>query len=129
MTDPIGDMITRIRNAAAVHKESLTLPYSKLKEAILTVLVKEGYVKAIEKKGKGIAKILKVDLLYVNERPRITGMERISKFSARKYAGAKDLVVVKGGAGISILTTPKGILTDQEAKKENVGGELILKAW
>lgn len=129
MKDPISDMIVRIRNAAAVGKETVSLPYSKLKEAMLSSLAKEGYIEGVEKKGKGVIKTLKVKLSYVNKRPKINGLKRVSKFSARRYSSARDLKPVVGGNGISILTTSKGILSDKEAKKENIGGEVILKIW
>jgi len=129
MTDPISDMITRIRNASAANKESLVLPYSKIKEAVLNVLAKEQYIKSIEKKGKGTKKILKVELSYVSGEPRISGIERISKYSRRQYVGFNELRVVKGGRGLFVLTTPNGVITDKEAKAQKVGGEIILKAW
>lgn len=125
MIDPISDMITRIKNAAAADKALVSMPYSRLKESVLSVLSKEGFVGSVEKKGKGVIKTLKVELLE----GKIKGMERVSKFSARKYSGAKDLKPVRGGSGILILTTPKGVMADKDAKKENVGGEVILKAW
>lgn len=129
MTDPISDMITRIRNAANVQKDSLVLPYSKLKEAILGTLQKEGYVTAVEKKGKGVKKLLKVELAYVGNTSRIAGMKRVSKQSQRRYAGANDLDAMRGGKGLLVLTTPKGVMTDKDAKTQKVGGEVIMKIW
>lgn len=130
MTDPISDMITRIRNAGATQKETLAVPYSKIKEAILAVLQQKGFIKSVQVKGKGVTKSLIIKLLYAqNNKPRIGGLQRISKYSQRRYAGATELRSVKGGRGMYILTTPKGILADADAKKENVGGEVIIKIW
>ena len=129
MTDPISDMITRIRNASDVNKVSLLLPYSKKKEAILAVFLKEAFITSVEKKGKGVKKLIKVELAYTGDRSRIGGMKRISKQSQRRYAGANDFDSIRGGRGMLIVTTPKGVMTDKQAKEQKVGGEVILKIW
>lgn len=129
MTDPISDMITRIRNAASVNKDSLVLPYSKMKEAILVVLQKEGYVASVDKKGKGVKKLLSVELAYEGEKSRIVGMKRMSRQSQRRYAGVHELDTMRGGKGHLVLTTPQGVMTEKEAKQKKVGGEVILKIW
>lgn len=129
VTDPIADLITRIKNASDARKESLVLPYSRLKESIATVLQKEGYVKSVAKKGKKVTKLLEVELYYVNNEPKVQGVERVSRLSKRIYKKAKDLRIFKNGYGNIILSTPRGILTESEAKKANVGGEILFKIW
>ncbi len=130
ITDPISDLITRIKNASDRGLPSIVLPYSKFKEGVAKILAKEGYVKAAEPKGKKINKYLEVELLYSEDKtPRITGITRVSKLSRRVYTKAKDLRVFHSGFGSIILSTPKGILTDKDAKKEKVGGEVLFKIW
>lgn len=127
--DPIADMIVRIKNAGISNKESVVFPYSKLKVAILDALLKNGYIKSFGKKGKKIAKFIEVVLIYENGMPKISGVERVSKTSKRVYSKAKDIKRVKNGLGSLILSTPKGIMTDKEAKLANVGGETLFKIW
>lgn len=127
--DGIADLIVRIKNASDARKESVTIPHSKMKVAILDVLEKNGYVKDIVKKGKKIHKSIEVGLVYDEYGPRVKGVERVSHLSKRIYAGAKDLKAVKQGHGMLIVTTPKGIMTDAEARKQKVGGELLFKIW
>lgn len=127
--DPIADMIVRIKNAGISKKESVVFPYSKLKVAILDSLLKNGYIKSFGKKGKKIAKFIEVVLAYDEGQPRISGVERVSKTSKRVYNGVKDMRRVKSGLGSLILSTPKGIMTDKEAKVANVGGEALFKIW
>jgi len=127
--DPIADLIVRIKNAGDARKASVTVSYSKIKYAILEVLEREGFIKSIAKKGKKINKYIEIGLLYEEDEPRVQGIERISKFSRRVYEKSKNLRKVKGGTGRAILTTPKGILTSDEAKKEHVGGEILFKIW
>ncbi len=128
--DHIADMITRIKNAGDVKKESLVFPYSKIKFEIATVLQQEGYLKSVSKKGKKITKFIEAELAYQPDgSPRIQGVQRISKLSKRVYQKAKEIYPVKYGTGTLILTTPKGILTGREAKKEKVGGETLFKIW
>ena len=130
MTDPIADMLTRIRNASAAFKPYTDIPASKLKVEILHVLREEKYVdkfSLLDDKKQGI---IRVYLKYTPDRERvITGIRRISKPGLRKYVRAKDVPKVLGGLGIAILSTPKGILTDEQSRKENVGGEVICYVW
>ena len=127
--DGIADLIVRIKNASDARKESVTIPHSKMKAAILDVLAKEGYVGEIIKKGKKVHKSIEVGLVYDEYGPKVKGVERISKLSKRIYGGAKDLKPVKQGHGVLVVTTPKGIMTDAEARKAKVGGELLFKIW
>lgn len=127
--DQIADMIVRMKNASDSKKESVVFSHSKLKLAILDVLLKSGYVKSFGKKGKKIAKFIEVGLIYDDNGPRIHGVEKVSKNSKRVYSKAKDIKKVKNGLGIMILSTPKGIMTDKQAKEANVGGEALFKIW
>ncbi len=127
--DGISDLIIRIKNASAVGKETVSMPYSKMKEAILEVLAKEGFVKDVVKKGKKIFKSIEVGLVYNEYGPKVKGAERISHLSKRVYSGAKSLRKVMQGHGIMLVTTPKGVMTDAEARKQNVGGEPLFKIW
>lgn len=127
--DGISDLIVRIKNGSDARKETVTIPHSKIKSAILDVLEKEGFVKDIVKKGKKVQKSIEVGLVYDEYGPRVKGVERVSKLSKRIYAGSKDLKSVMQGHGVMVLTTPKGIMTDAEARKHKVGGELLFKIW
>ncbi|SRR3989339_1164265 len=127
VTDPIADFIIRIKNAGQARKESVLLPYSKLKEAIAIVLVAEGYLKSVLKKKT--SPTLEVVLNYYNGESKIKEVERISKSSRRVYRGFEDIHPTRGGFGKMILSTPKGILTDRQAVKEKVGGEVLFKIW
>ena len=127
--DPISDMIVQIKNASAAHKESVVLPYSKLKLAILDTLMKEGFVKSFGKKGKKVVKFIEVALAYENDEPKIHEVQRISKSSRRVYQKAKDIRGVKNGFGILVLSTPIGIMSDKMARAEKVGGEALFKIW
>lgn len=129
ITDPISDMIIRIKNGSEAGKESVLLPYSKLKESIAVTLEKEGYLKSVSKKGKKVTKQLEVALAYDNGTPVVRGVERVSKLSKRVYMGAQDIKPFRSGFGSIILSTPKGILTEMSARKENVGGEVLFKIW
>lgn len=129
MVDPISQTIINIKNANVAGKSTITLPYSKLKEALLALLKKEGFIADFSKKGKKVIKTLDVELAYVDGKPRIEGIEQISKNSRRVYSKAKEIRSVMNGYGSLVLTTPKGIMTDREAKKEKVGGEVLFKIW
>jgi small subunit ribosomal protein S8 len=129
MTDPVADMLTRIRNATSMKKEHVDIPASKLKVAIAKILKEEGYIKnlrVIKDRKQGI---LRVFLKYHNEEPAIEGLQRISKPSMRVYVQHDDIPKVLNGLGIAILTTSKGIITDQEARKQLIGGELLCTIW
>lgn len=129
LTDPIADMITRIRNGAQASKESVDIPASKMKLNIADILMKEGYIKGykvIEDKKQGL---LRVNLKYFNSRHVITGIQRVSKPGRRIYKGAQEIQPIRKGLGISIVSTSKGMMTDHKAKAENVGGEVLIKVW
>jgi small subunit ribosomal protein S8 len=129
VTDPISDFITRIKNASDAGKDSLSMPYSSMKENIAHVLAKGGYISAINVNGKGIEKTLVLTLVYMGNEPRVHGVDRISKSSRRIYQKSKDIRMFKSGFGNVILSTPKGILLDADAKKHKVGGEVLFKIW
>ncbi|MDE5896637.1 MAG: 30S ribosomal protein S8 [Clostridia bacterium] len=126
MTDPIADMLTRIRNALMVKKETVDIPASNMKKAIAKILLEEGYVKNVEEVEDGYNGKLVVTLKYTEDNKSvINGLERISKPGLRSYSGAQTMPKVLGGFGIAIVSTNKGIMTDKQAKKANVGGEVL----
>jgi small subunit ribosomal protein S8 len=127
--DPISDMMVRIKNASDSKKDSVVLPYSKLKLAILDVLMKSGFIVSFGKKGKKAVKFIEVVLAYENGEPKISGVQRISKTSRRVYQKSKDIRPVKNGFGVLVLSSPKGIITDKTARAEKVGGEALFKIW
>ena len=129
MNDPIADMLIRMKNAGDAHKLIVSLPHSKIKSSILEVLQKAGYIKSFSKKGKKVIKTLEVELSYEKNQPRISDVKRVSKLSSRVYYGMHSIRPVKQGHGTSIFSTPKGILTGAEARKQNVGGELLFEIW
>ncbi len=129
VTDPISNFIISIKNASDARKASISVPYSALKESIAHVLAKGGYVSTIEKKGKKVIKTLEVGLVYMGDEPRVHGVDRISKPSRRIYHKASDIRMFKSGFGNTILSTPKGVLLDVDAKKNKVGGEVLFKIW
>jgi len=129
LNDPIGDLITRIRNAQMRHKSTVTTPASKLRERLLEVLLEEGYIRAfrpIEKDGK---RELEIELKYYEGAPVITDIARVSKPGRRVYSSIKDLGLVRNGLGIAILSTPKGVMSDSKAREENVGGEILCNVF
>lgn len=128
--DQIANMINMIKNANRVGHESIFVPYSKVKEAISICLAKEGYIKSATKKMKKGFPFLEIVLAYVGDgQPRVTGVERVSKLSCRVYVGVKGIRPTKNGYGATIITTPKGILTNKQARREMVGGEVLFKIW
>lgn len=127
--DPIVDMLNRIRNGYAVEKESIDVPYSRLKFEIAQVLEKYGFVGKLERSGKKGKKLLHVALNYVDGKPKIEQIKRISTQGQRIYTACSDLKKVMGGAGISILSTSKGIMSNIDARKQKVGGEIIAQVW
>ena len=130
VTDPIGDFIIQIKNAAAVKKELISVPHSKLRLAVAQALLKKGYISGVNRKGKKVQKTLEVSLRYDKDNVSvIKGVSRVSKPGRRVYYGAREIQPVKYGKGALILSTPKGILTDDEARKGNVGGEALFKIW
>lgn len=126
MTDPIADMLTRIRNANMVSHPSVEMPSSKLKVQLAKLLKEEGFITDYNVKENGKFKVLEINLKYdAKNKPIITKLERISKPGLRNYSKAKNLPKVLGGMGIAIVSTSKGLLTDRKARKENIGGEVL----
>ena len=124
MTDPIADMLTRIRNANAALHETVNIPASRMKAAVLDILLQEGFVKSVEENT------LKVTLKYgSNNEKVITGIKRISKPGLRVYAKKEELPRVLGGLGIAVISTSKGVMSDKQARKEGLGGEVIAYVW
>jgi len=130
VTDPIGDFIIRLKNAGAVKKQAVSLPFSSFKLAIAEKLQEAGYLASVDKKGKKVRKTLDVTLKYSESgRPAIAGVKRISKPGRRMYRSVHEIRPVKYGHGALILSTPRGIMTDKEARKEKVGGEALFEIW
>ncbi len=130
VTDPVADFCNQIKNAGAVKKGVIMVPLSNLKLAIANVLVAEGYLKAAQVKGKKVRKMLELTLSYDEKGvPTVKGVKRISKPSRRMYRSVSEIVPVRYGRGRLILSTPKGILTGEQAKKERVGGEALFEIW
>jgi small subunit ribosomal protein S8 len=130
MTDPIADMLTRIRNANQMKHKSVDVPASKLKNEILGVLKQEGYISDFERINDGVQGTLRVQLKYLeNEERVVRGLKKISKPGLRVYAKTDDLPKVLNGLGIAIISTSRGIMTDREARKLKVGGEVIAYVW
>ena len=129
MTDPITDMLNQIRNAEAVAKTEDLLPYSKIKNEIASLLLREGFISDVKKATKGRIKALKITLKYNNEVPAIAGMKRVSKPGQRIYESVHEIRRVHGGFGMSIVSTSKGLMTNKEARKQKLGGEIICQVW
>ena len=129
ITDPIADMLTRIRNANNARHETVDVPASKLKLAIAKILMEEGYIKSYQFVEDGSQGVIKITLKYLGKEKVITGLRRISKPGLRMYAGADDLPKVLRGLGIAIISTSKGVMTDKNARKEHVGGEVLAFVW
>lgn len=137
MIDPIVDMLNRIRNAQAVLHQTVDIPWSDLKYEIAKILEKEGFVDSIEKKGRHPKKKLGITLKYKSDgdlgtssiTPAIEGLRRISKLGQRIYLPSKKIKRVRGGYGIAIISTSKGLMTDKEARKQRLGGEVLCEVW
>ena len=129
MTDPIADMLNRIRNAQAVNHPTVDIPFSNLKYEIAQILEKEGFVESVEKKSKKIKKIIEITLKYQNKTPAILELKRISRSGQRIYKTFKEIRPVKRGYGITIISTSKGLMTDKKARKQKLGGEVICEIW
>jgi small subunit ribosomal protein S8 len=125
MTDPISDMLTRIRNAQKARKEFVAIPASRLKLAIAEVLQQEGYVLSVETEGEGAERSIKVGLKYHKSEPVIERIERVSRPGLRVYSGASDLPRVQGGLGVAIISTSGGVMTDRQARAQGRGGEVL----
>lgn len=130
ITDPIADMLTRIRNALTAKHEDVLVPASTVKKAIAEILLDEGYIKSYDIREDGVAKYIHIDLKYGPNKQRvITGLKRISKPGMRIYARKDQLPKVLNGLGIAIISTSRGIMTDREARKQGVGGEVLAYIW
>lgn len=130
MTDPIADMLTRIRNGNSAKHESVDVPASKMKKEIAEILLKEGFIKNYDVIDDGVQGTIKVDLKYGrNDERIISGIKRISKPGLRVYANGTEIPRVLGGLGIAIISTSKGVLTDKEARNQGIGGEVICYVW
>lgn len=127
--DTISNMLIIMKNGGSARKESVVFPYSKLKQSIAECLKKEGYVNEVSKKVKKNQPVLEVKLIYVDKKPKISEVERISKQSRRVYFGMKDIHSVRSGSGLLVLSTPKGILSGKQARVEHVGGEALFRIW
>jgi small subunit ribosomal protein S8 len=128
MTDTISDMLTRIRNASRVLLPVVELPHSKMKESIAYILKKEGYVAEVSVEGK-LPKKIKLKLKYEGKKSVIEGLRRVSTPGLRRYVGATDIPRVRNGLGISVVSTSQGVMTGTQARKNNLGGELICYVW
>ena len=130
MNDKISELIIGLKNAGMAGKTHMSVPASKLKKNILLLLKKEGYIVDFSEEGKGVAKTLSVEVAYNKDgSSKITDVKRVSKLSVRKYRGYRDLRPVKYGHGLSVLSTPAGIISGKEAKSKKVGGELLFTIW
>ena len=128
MSDPISDMLTRIRNAGRALLPAVELPHSRMKESVAKVLKTEGYVADVAVEGTKIKK-LKIRLKYQGKKGVIEGLKRVSRPGLRRYVGATEIPRVLSGMGVSILSTPEGVMTGAQAKKKNLGGELLCYVW
>ena len=130
VNDPVGDMLTRVRNANLAFKDDLVVPASKMNEALLQILMTEGYVAGFGEEGEGIERVYRVTLKYDAKRQRtISGIKRVSKPGRRVYAGHDDLPRVLGGLGIAIISTSHGVMTDRDASRKGIGGEVLAYVW
>ncbi len=129
MTDPIADMLTRIRNASSAGHKMVDIPASKMKASIARVLYNHGYIRGFRSMEDGKQGMMRVYLSYRNGQALILGLKRVSKPGCRVYAGVDEIKRVMGGRGLAVLTTPRGIITDAEARKQKVGGEVLLHVW
>jgi len=129
LTDPIGDMLTRIRNGQRARKDSIVSPASKLRVRVLDVLQREGYIRGYSEEDLGPAKGIRIELKYFEGQPAIKHVARVSKPGRRVYSGSQDLPRIMNGLGITIVSTPRGVLSDAEAREQNVGGEVLAEVF
>jgi len=130
ITDPVADMLTRIRNANSEKHEFVDVPASNMKKAVADILLKEGYVKSVQIIEDDKQGVIRINLKYgQNKQKVISGLKRISKPGLRVYASTEELPKVLGGLGIAIISTSRGIMTDKDARKENIGGEVLAYVW
>lgn len=130
VTDPVADLLTRIRNANLAYKDELVAPASKLSDSVLKILAAEGYIAGYSREGEGVHEAFRILLKYgVKRRRAITGLRRISKPGRRIYRGRDELPRVQGGLGVAIISTSNGVMTDKEASRKGVGGEVLAYVW
>ena len=129
MTDPLGDMLTRIRNGQQAKKDSIVTPASKLRVRVLDVLQREGYIRGYSEEEVGPAKGLRIELKYFEGQPAIQHVARVSKPGRRVYSASRELPRIRNGLGITIVSTPRGVLSDAEARDQNVGGEVLAEVF
>ena len=130
ITDPIADLLTRIRNASSAKHDSVEIPASNMKKAICQILLDEGYIKDFKVVDDGKQGVITVKLRYLEgKKPVITGLRRVSKPGLRRYSNVEDMPRVIKGLGVAIVSTSKGVMTDRQARKENVGGEILAFVW
>ncbi|UVO49750.1 30S ribosomal protein S8 [Sphingomonas sp. SUN019] len=129
VTDPVGDLLTRIRNGQRAKKDSVLSPASKLRIRVLDVLQREGYIRGYSDEEMGPAKGVRIELKYFEGQPAIKHVARVSKPGRRVYSGSQDLPRVMNGLGITIVSTPRGVLSDAEAREQNVGGEVLAEVF
>ena len=129
LTDPLGDMLTRIRNGQRAKKDTVLSPASNLRTRVLEVLQREGYIRGFSEDETGKHKQLRIELKYFEGEPAIKHVARVSKPGRRVYSGSKELPVVRNGLGITIVSTPRGVLSDAEARAHNVGGEVLAEVF
>ena len=129
ITDPIADMLTRIRNAGTAKHPTVDVPASKMKKSIAEILLEEGYIKNFQIIDDGTQGIIRITLKYIDNDKAISGLRRVSKPGLRVYAGADELPYVLRGLGIAIVSTPKGVMTDKKARELHVGGEVLAFVW
>ena len=129
MTDPLGDLLTRIRNGQQARKDSVLTPASKLRTHVLDVLQREGYIRGYREEALGDHAGLRIELKYFEGQPAIQHVSRVSRPGRRVYSGAQELPRVRNGLGITIVSTPKGVLSDAEAREQNVGGEVLAEVF
>jgi small subunit ribosomal protein S8 len=129
MTDPIADFLTRIRNAASARHKVVDIPASKLKANLAAIMKDQGFITDYESVEEGPQGAIRIKLRYVNGQPTIYGMQRISRPGLRRYAGAGELPRVKNGLGIAVISTSQGLMTDKEARRRNIGGEVLCYIW
>lgn len=127
--DKISNMLVTIKNGGSSRKQVVYVPFSKFKAAVASTLFNHGYIASHTKKKRATGDVLEIGIKYVDGKPRIHGIKRVSKVSRRMYKGVKDLHSVKQGTGAMVLSTPKGVLVDDEARKEQVGGEVLFEIW
>jgi small subunit ribosomal protein S8 len=129
LTDPLGDMLTRIRNGQRAKKDSVLSPASKLRSRVLEVLQREGYIRGYTEDATGVHPQLRIELKYFEGEPAIKHVARVSKPGRRVYSGSKELPITRNGLGITIVSTPRGVLSDAEARAQNVGGEVLAEVF